>query len=238
MVFNGEVRSLFPHTDAFFFPIKLEFIGHSRRNCSYLGFSALQNTCLSFVTNDHNNTLNILTWSEDWLGHFALLTSWQANLKLQKAFFLSALITNVVPIFSYQPQHTNVCFWYLPPSLRGLPDGEERRERLHKVLTHQSASYAAFSASPALLIDPYSVILELRKGVLTLTTLYVLCNRWPQRSRRWWWSLGLRWWATSRKERRSTFSAWSSPTPPPPGQTSTSWLTRSSDLGMTCKSHG
>lgn len=50
--------------------------------------------------------------------------------------FLSALITNVVPLFSYQPQHTNVCFWYLPPSLRNLPDGKERRERLHKVTTH------------------------------------------------------------------------------------------------------
>lgn len=46
------------------------------------------------------------------------------------------LITNVVPIFSYQPQHTNVCFWYLPPSLRNLPDGKNRRERLHKVRTH------------------------------------------------------------------------------------------------------
>uniref|UniRef100_A0A8C6Q4Y0 Glutamate decarboxylase 1 n=1 Tax=Nothobranchius furzeri TaxID=105023 RepID=A0A8C6Q4Y0_NOTFU len=31
------------------------------------------------------------------------------------------------------PQHTNVCFWYLPLSLRHLPDGEEKRERLHKV---------------------------------------------------------------------------------------------------------
>uniref|UniRef100_A0A7N6ACQ9 Glutamate decarboxylase 1 n=1 Tax=Anabas testudineus TaxID=64144 RepID=A0A7N6ACQ9_ANATE len=50
----------------------------------------------------------------------------------QKAF-LSGLITNVIPISSYQPQHTNVCFWYIPPSLRGMPDGEERRKRLHKV---------------------------------------------------------------------------------------------------------
>ncbi|KAG9329826.1 hypothetical protein JZ751_028935 [Albula glossodonta] len=32
-----------------------------------------------------------------------------------------------------EPQHTNVCFWYIPPSLRGMPDCEERRERLHKV---------------------------------------------------------------------------------------------------------
>uniref|UniRef100_A0A672T699 Glutamate decarboxylase 1 n=1 Tax=Sinocyclocheilus grahami TaxID=75366 RepID=A0A672T699_SINGR len=31
------------------------------------------------------------------------------------------------------PQHTNVCFWYIPPSLRLLPDGEEKRQRLHKV---------------------------------------------------------------------------------------------------------
>uniref|UniRef100_A0A674P5Y8 Glutamate decarboxylase 1 n=1 Tax=Takifugu rubripes TaxID=31033 RepID=A0A674P5Y8_TAKRU len=36
-------------------------------------------------------------------------------------------------VFNGEPQHTNVCFWYLPPSLRNLPDGKERRERLHKV---------------------------------------------------------------------------------------------------------
>ncbi|KAA0716083.1 Glutamate decarboxylase 1 [Triplophysa tibetana] len=36
-------------------------------------------------------------------------------------------------VFKGEPQHTNVCFWYIPPSLRGLPAGEERRERLHKV---------------------------------------------------------------------------------------------------------
>lgn len=47
---------------------------------------------------------------------------------------------NVVLISSRQPQHTNVCFWYFPPRLRGLPDGEERRERLHKVESHWPAS--------------------------------------------------------------------------------------------------
>uniref|UniRef100_A0A8C9TYU9 Glutamate decarboxylase 1 n=1 Tax=Scleropages formosus TaxID=113540 RepID=A0A8C9TYU9_SCLFO len=36
-------------------------------------------------------------------------------------------------VFRGEPQHTNVCFWYVPPSLRGMPDCEERRERLHKV---------------------------------------------------------------------------------------------------------
>ncbi|XP_073726788.1 glutamate decarboxylase 1b isoform X1 [Misgurnus anguillicaudatus] len=36
-------------------------------------------------------------------------------------------------VFQGQPQHTNVCFWYIPPSLRGMPDGDERREKLHKV---------------------------------------------------------------------------------------------------------
>uniref|UniRef100_A0A8C9Y3A9 Glutamate decarboxylase 1b n=1 Tax=Sander lucioperca TaxID=283035 RepID=A0A8C9Y3A9_SANLU len=28
--------------------------------------------------------------------------------------------------FCLQPQHTNVCFWYIPPSLRSMPDSEER----------------------------------------------------------------------------------------------------------------
>ncbi|GCC34504.1 hypothetical protein chiPu_0012978 [Chiloscyllium punctatum] len=32
-----------------------------------------------------------------------------------------------------RPQHTNVCFWYLPHSIRHLPDNEERRSLLMKV---------------------------------------------------------------------------------------------------------
>lgn len=60
-------------------------------------------------------------------------------------------------------------------------------------------------------------------------------NRWPRRSRPWWWSLGPRWWATSRKETRSTSSAWSSQTLLLPGQTLTSWLRRSSVLATTYK---
>uniref|UniRef100_A0A671QGW8 Glutamate decarboxylase 1 n=1 Tax=Sinocyclocheilus anshuiensis TaxID=1608454 RepID=A0A671QGW8_9TELE len=36
-------------------------------------------------------------------------------------------------VFQGEPQHTNVCFWYIPPNLRLLPDGEEKRQRLHRV---------------------------------------------------------------------------------------------------------
>ena len=28
---------------------------------------------------------------------------------------------------------TNVCFWYIPPSLRGQPETEEWKQKLHKV---------------------------------------------------------------------------------------------------------
>uniref|UniRef100_A0A3B4YYX4 Uncharacterized protein n=1 Tax=Seriola lalandi dorsalis TaxID=1841481 RepID=A0A3B4YYX4_SERLL len=31
------------------------------------------------------------------------------------------------------PEHSNVCFWYIPPSLRGLPPGPDRDSRLHQV---------------------------------------------------------------------------------------------------------
>ncbi|XP_030826636.1 glutamate decarboxylase 2 isoform X2 [Pyrgilauda ruficollis] len=36
-------------------------------------------------------------------------------------------------VFDGKPQHTNVCFWYIPPSLRGVEDSEERTSRLMKV---------------------------------------------------------------------------------------------------------
>uniref|UniRef100_A0A8C1K407 Glutamate decarboxylase 2 n=1 Tax=Cyprinus carpio TaxID=7962 RepID=A0A8C1K407_CYPCA len=36
-------------------------------------------------------------------------------------------------LMSLQPQHTNVCFWYLPPGVRYLEDKVEKMKRLHKV---------------------------------------------------------------------------------------------------------
>uniref|UniRef100_A0A8C6S5E5 Glutamate decarboxylase like 1 n=1 Tax=Neogobius melanostomus TaxID=47308 RepID=A0A8C6S5E5_9GOBI len=33
----------------------------------------------------------------------------------------------------FQPEYANVCFWYIPPSLRSLPDGPELWEKIHKV---------------------------------------------------------------------------------------------------------
>uniref|UniRef100_A0A7N6AZU4 Glutamate decarboxylase 1a n=1 Tax=Anabas testudineus TaxID=64144 RepID=A0A7N6AZU4_ANATE len=32
-----------------------------------------------------------------------------------------------------QPEHSNVCFWYIPPTMRGLPPGPDRDTRLHQV---------------------------------------------------------------------------------------------------------
>uniref|UniRef100_A0A668TVL4 Glutamate decarboxylase 1 n=1 Tax=Oreochromis aureus TaxID=47969 RepID=A0A668TVL4_OREAU len=59
---------------------------------------------------------------------------------IDKCLDLSAYLYNKIKnregfemVFNGEPQHTNVCFWYIPPSLRSLPDGEERRQRLHKV---------------------------------------------------------------------------------------------------------
>ncbi|KAK3551695.1 hypothetical protein QTP70_022558 [Hemibagrus guttatus] len=39
----------------------------------------------------------------------------------------------IIVITRLPPQHTNVCFWYLPPSLRYVEDKVEKMKRLHKV---------------------------------------------------------------------------------------------------------
>uniref|UniRef100_A0A6Q2X5G1 Glutamate decarboxylase 1a n=1 Tax=Esox lucius TaxID=8010 RepID=A0A6Q2X5G1_ESOLU len=36
-------------------------------------------------------------------------------------------------VFNSKPEHSNVCFWYIPPSLRNMPPGPERNRRLHEV---------------------------------------------------------------------------------------------------------
>ncbi|XP_075996321.1 glutamate decarboxylase 1 [Genypterus blacodes] len=36
-------------------------------------------------------------------------------------------------VLKSKPEHSNVCFWYVPPSLRGLQPGPDRNARLHQV---------------------------------------------------------------------------------------------------------
>ncbi|XP_078085439.1 glutamate decarboxylase 1 [Mustelus asterias] len=36
-------------------------------------------------------------------------------------------------VFDDKPEHTNVCFWYLPPSLKGMPENAEWDKKLHQV---------------------------------------------------------------------------------------------------------
>uniref|UniRef100_A0A671X4Q5 Glutamate decarboxylase 2 n=1 Tax=Sparus aurata TaxID=8175 RepID=A0A671X4Q5_SPAAU len=69
---------------------------------------------------------------------FKLWLMWRAKVKkrkhccsvLQVLLFLFALILS---LFFLYPQHTNVCFWYLPPGIRYMEDKEERKKHLHKV---------------------------------------------------------------------------------------------------------
>ncbi|XP_060100269.1 glutamate decarboxylase 1-like isoform X1 [Heteronotia binoei] len=36
-------------------------------------------------------------------------------------------------VFDAEPELTNVCFWYVPPSLQQIPKGPEREQRLHQI---------------------------------------------------------------------------------------------------------
>ncbi|XP_072417078.1 glutamate decarboxylase 1 [Chiloscyllium punctatum] len=36
-------------------------------------------------------------------------------------------------VFDDKPEHTNVCFWYIPPSLQEMPESAERDSQLHQV---------------------------------------------------------------------------------------------------------
>ncbi|XP_048414422.1 glutamate decarboxylase 1 isoform X1 [Stegostoma tigrinum] len=36
-------------------------------------------------------------------------------------------------VFDDKPEHTNVCFWYIPPSLRELPESAKKDNQLHQV---------------------------------------------------------------------------------------------------------
>ncbi|XP_034428871.1 glutamate decarboxylase 2 [Hippoglossus hippoglossus] len=77
---------------------------------------------------------------------FKLWLMWRAKgtigfeAQIDKCLELSEYLYNKIKdregyemIFNGKPQHTNVCFWYLPPGIRYMEDKEERKKHLHKV---------------------------------------------------------------------------------------------------------
>lgn len=56
-------------------------------------------------------------------------------------FQCSSLCLSVF-VLSLQPEHSNVCFWYIPPSLRALPPGPDRDARLHQVSAEQHSVFS------------------------------------------------------------------------------------------------
>uniref|UniRef100_A0A8C2X153 Glutamate decarboxylase 3 n=2 Tax=Cyclopterus lumpus TaxID=8103 RepID=A0A8C2X153_CYCLU len=59
----------------------------------------------------------------------------QVNKCLENAEYLydQLLVVTGNLSFDHTPEHSNVCFWYIPPSLRGQPPGPDRDARLHQV---------------------------------------------------------------------------------------------------------
>uniref|UniRef100_A0AAY4A2Q6 Glutamate decarboxylase 2 n=1 Tax=Denticeps clupeoides TaxID=299321 RepID=A0AAY4A2Q6_9TELE len=77
---------------------------------------------------------------------FKLWLMWRAKgtigfeAQIDKCLELSEYLYNKIKdregyqmVFDGKPQHTNVCFWYLPPGVRYMEDKVERMKRLHKV---------------------------------------------------------------------------------------------------------
>uniref|UniRef100_A0A3Q4GTP3 Glutamate decarboxylase 2 n=1 Tax=Neolamprologus brichardi TaxID=32507 RepID=A0A3Q4GTP3_NEOBR len=76
---------------------------------------------------------------------FKLWLMWRAKgtigfeAQIDKCLELSEYLYNKIKdregyemVFDGKPQHTNVCFWYLPPGIRYMEDKEERKKHLHK----------------------------------------------------------------------------------------------------------
>ncbi|XP_068459729.1 glutamate decarboxylase 1 isoform X2 [Clinocottus analis] len=60
----------------------------------------------------------------------------QVNKCLENAEYLYDELqrrTDFELVLKNKPEHSNVCFWYIPPSLRGLTPGPDRDARLHQV---------------------------------------------------------------------------------------------------------
>ncbi|KAJ8272629.1 hypothetical protein GJAV_G00091480 [Gymnothorax javanicus] len=60
----------------------------------------------------------------------------QVNRCLENAEYLFNLLSERADfelVCKSKPEHSNVCFWYIPSSLRGIPPGKERDRRLHEV---------------------------------------------------------------------------------------------------------
>uniref|UniRef100_A0A8C7T500 Glutamate decarboxylase 2 n=1 Tax=Oncorhynchus mykiss TaxID=8022 RepID=A0A8C7T500_ONCMY len=90
---------------------------------------------------------------------FKLWLMWRAKgtigfeAQIDKCLELSEYLYNKIKdregyemVFNGKPQHTNVCFWYLPPGMRYMEDKEEKKKRLHKPQTpHVCPHHVSFT---------------------------------------------------------------------------------------------
>nr|DBA24639.1 TPA: hypothetical protein GDO54_012266 [Pyxicephalus adspersus] len=73
-----------------------------------------------------------LMWKAKGTSGFEL----QVNKCLENAEYLYKKLKtrdNFELVFPDEPEHTNVCFWYIPPCLQGMPKDREWNVKLHKV---------------------------------------------------------------------------------------------------------
>ncbi|KAM6456851.1 glutamate decarboxylase 1-like isoform 1-T1 [Liasis olivaceus] len=73
-----------------------------------------------------------LMWRAKGTGGFEILI----NKFLELAEYLYKELktrNNYELVFDAEPELSNVCFWYIPPSLRHIPKGPDREKRLHQI---------------------------------------------------------------------------------------------------------
>ncbi|XP_070603228.1 glutamate decarboxylase 1-like isoform X4 [Erythrolamprus reginae] len=79
-----------------------------------------------------------LMWKAKGTGGFEILI----NRFLELAEYLYKELKrrhNYELVFDAEPEFSNVCFWYIPPSLQHIPKGPERDKRLHQVAPKMKA---------------------------------------------------------------------------------------------------
>lgn len=135
--------------------------------------------------------------------------------------FIFSLINTIIHLLPVsKPEHCNVCFWYIPPSLRGLPRGPDRDMRLHQVQQN---------------LTMVPVVQSVTRFELTVmfpppSSLY----RWLRRSKAGWWRRALFLLAINLWEPMWISSGVCSPILPHNKKTSTSCWMRSLVWAMTC----
>lgn len=106
-------------------------VNHCLENAEYLYYKLKRRTDFQLVFKTKVRAMFLFTFQNFKDGNYWVIS--KVEFLPSRYTFSTSVYDFIFSVFLFQPEHSNVCFWYLPKQVQSLPPGPERDRELHLV---------------------------------------------------------------------------------------------------------